>query len=170
MSTSEETSAVEGIGSGKQGNTQTQGESNTCQAKVQRETEKKNRLPRKQSTDDEGNHIPTHMEMWRERKGRTPTGGRSQSTSDQGNGTVTHVEMWKERQGRTPDKGRREGTGETKQHVRMWERRYTTRGSEQEANTGQQLSSLDRLQSERAMQIEEDQSSQEDTGDSSKST
>ena len=95
MSTSEETPAVEGIGSGKQGNTRTQGESNTYQTNVQRETGE-NRLPEKQSTNEEGNRIPIHVEMWRERKGITPHGRRKQSTNDQGNGTATNVEMWKE--------------------------------------------------------------------------
>ena len=118
------------------GNTQTQGESNTCQAGAQRGTEE-NRLPKTQSTYDEENQVPTHVEMWRERKGRTLTGGRSQSTSDQGNGTVTHIEMWKEKQGRTTDKGQRERTIETEQRVRMCEERHTPRGSEQEANAGQ---------------------------------
>ena len=136
MSTSEETPAVEGIGSEKQRNTQTQGESNTCQTNVRRETGE-NRLPEKQSTNDEGNRIPTHVEMWRDCKGRTLNGRRSQSTNDQRNGTTTHVEMWKERRGRTPDKGLRKGTRETEQHIRMWEGRYTPRDSGQEANTGQ---------------------------------
>ena len=163
MSTSEGTLAVEGIGSGEQGNIQTQGESNTCQAEAQRETEE-NRLPETQSIDDEENQVPSHVEMWRERKGRTPTGGRSQSTSEQGNGTVSHIEMWKERQGGTTDEGQRERTRETEHHVRMWEMRHTLKGSEQEAKAGQQLSCLGRMRSERAMQIEENQSGQEDTG------
>ena len=118
MITSEETPVVEDIRSRKQGNTQAQGESNTCQTNVQRETER-NRLSKKQSTNDKGNGIATHVEMWRERKGRTPNGRRKQSTTDQGNDAETHVEMWRERQGRTLDGGRQEGTREAEQHVRM---------------------------------------------------
>ena len=76
MSTSEGTSVVEGIGSEKQGNTQTQGETNKCQAAAQRGTEKI-RLPGRQFANDEGNRVPTHVEMWKERRGRTPTGGES---------------------------------------------------------------------------------------------
>ena len=71
--------------------------------------------------------------------------------------------MWKERQNITIDKGQREGTTETKHPVRMWERRHTPNDSEQEANSGQQLSGSDRMRGERAMQIEVDQRSQEDT-------
>ena len=50
---------------------------------------------------------------------------RKKSTNDQGNSTATHVEMWRERQGRTPDGGRQEGTRETIQHMRMGEGTYT---------------------------------------------
>ena len=81
MSTPEETSAVEGVDNGKQGNTQTQGESNTCQTSVQRKTER-NRLPENQSTNDQGNSTATHAEMWRERQGRTPDGGRQEGTRE----------------------------------------------------------------------------------------
>ena len=133
MSTPEETSAVEGVDNGKQGNTQTQGESNTCQTSVQRETER-NRLPEKQSTDD------------------------------QGNGTVSHVEMWKVRQDRTPDERRQEGTREIVQHIRMWEGRYTPRDSKQEFNMDQQITNQDEMQRERATPTEVDQRNQEDTG------
>ena len=84
MSTSEGTSAVEGIGSGKQGNTQTQGGSNKCQAGTRK------------FVNDEGNRVSTHVEMWKERRDRTPTDGESQSVDDRGHDTVTHVEMWKE--------------------------------------------------------------------------
>ena len=45
---------------------------------------------------NEGNRVPTHVEMWKERRGRTPTGGESQSVDDQGHATVIYVEMWKE--------------------------------------------------------------------------
>ena len=162
MSTSEGTPAVEGIDSGKQGNTQTQGKSTKCQVGTQRGTEK-TRLPERQFTNNEGNRVLTHMEMWKERKGRTSTDGKSQSAGDQENDTVIHVETWKERQGSTTDKGQREGTTETERHVIMWEGRHTPRDSEQEANTGQQLSSSDRMRRERTTQIEDDQCSQEDT-------
>ena len=92
MSTSEGTSAVEGIGSGKQGNTQTQGGLNKCQAGTQMGTGK-TRLLGRQFANDEENSVPTHVEMWKERRGRTPTGGESQSVDDQGHDTVIHVEM-----------------------------------------------------------------------------
>ena len=55
------------------------------------ERDRRKQTTRKQPTNGEGNRIPTHVEMWRECKGRIPIGGRSQSTSDQGNGTATHV-------------------------------------------------------------------------------
>ena len=136
MCTSEGTPAVEGIDSGKQGNTQTQGKSTRCQVGTQRGTEK-TRLPERQFTNNEGNRVLTHMEMWKERKGRTSTGGKSQSADNQGHDTVIHVEIWKERQDITTDKGHREGATETKHHVRMWERRHTPKDSLQEANRGQ---------------------------------
>ena len=112
MSTSEETPAVEGIGSGKQGNTQTQGESNKCQAGVQRGREK-TRLSERKFANNEGNRVSTHVEMWKERRDRTPTDGESQSVDDRGHDTVIHAEMWKEQQNITIDKGQREGTTET---------------------------------------------------------
>ena len=71
--------------------------------------------------------------------------------------------MWKEQQNITIDKKQREGTTKTKHHVRMWEERHTTNDSEQEANSGQQLFGSYRMRGERAMQIEVDQHSQEDT-------
>ena len=101
--------------------------------------------------------------MWKEQKGRTSTDGKSQSAGDQGNGAVIHVEMWEERQDSTTDEGQRERMTETKHHVMMWEGRHTPKDSEQESNAGQQLSGSDRMRSERATQIEDDQRSEEDT-------
>ena len=45
----------------------------------------------------------------------------------------------------------------------MWGGRPTPNDSEQEADLGQQVSGLDRMRSERAMQIEDNQHSEEDT-------
>ena len=45
----------------------------------------------------------------------------------------------------------------------MWEGRHTPKDSEQESSAGQQISGLDRMRSESAMQIEGDQRSEEDT-------
>ena len=78
----------------------------------------KTRLPGRKFANDEGNRVPTYVEMWKERSDTTPTGLESQSVEDRGHDTVIHVEMWKERQNITIDTGQREETAETEHHVR----------------------------------------------------